>query len=46
MVEAGYVTDDEFLRDLARMEDPDFMMPSPLMWTAWGRREYQAGTHA
>ena len=38
MIEAGFITDDEFDRDLARMEAADFMMPSPIMWTAWGRR--------
>ena len=38
MIDAGYITDEEFDRDLARMDDADFMMPSPLMWTAWGRR--------
>jgi 2-polyprenyl-3-methyl-5-hydroxy-6-metoxy-1,4-benzoquinol methylase len=38
MTDAGFITDDEFDRDLARMEAADFMMPSPIMWTAWGRR--------
>jgi hypothetical protein len=38
MIDAGYLTDEEFDRDLARMQAPDFMMPSPIMWTAWGRR--------
>jgi len=38
MIDAGYVTDEEFDADLARLEAVDFMMPSPLMWTAWGRR--------
>jgi len=38
MIDAGYVTDEEFDADLARMEADDFMMPSPVMWTAWGRR--------
>lgn len=38
MIEAGYITAEEFDRDLARMEMPDFVMPSPIMWTAWGRR--------
>jgi SAM-dependent methyltransferase len=38
MVDAGYITDEEFDRDLGRMEADDFMMPSPIMWTAWGRR--------
>ena len=38
MIDAGYVTEEEFDADLARMEAADFMMPSPLMWSAWGRR--------
>ena len=38
MVDAGYVTDQEFDADLARIDAPDFMAPSPLMWSAWGRR--------
>jgi SAM-dependent methyltransferase len=38
MIEGGYISDEEFDRDLARMEADDFMMPSPTMWTAWGRR--------
>jgi ubiquinone/menaquinone biosynthesis C-methylase UbiE len=38
MIDAGYITDEEFDRDLARMDADDFMMPSPIMWTAWGRR--------
>jgi ubiquinone/menaquinone biosynthesis C-methylase UbiE len=38
MVDAGYVTETEFEADLARMEARDFMAPSPLMWSVWGRR--------
>ncbi len=38
MIAAGYVTAQEFDRDLARLDDPDFMMPLPTMWAAWGRR--------
>jgi ubiquinone/menaquinone biosynthesis C-methylase UbiE len=38
MIEAGYVTANEFEADLARMDADDFMMPSPIMWTVWGRR--------
>jgi hypothetical protein len=38
MIDAGYVTESEFGADLARMDDADFMTPSPLMWSAWGRR--------
>jgi hypothetical protein len=38
MIDHGYITEEEFERDLARMEDADFMMPSPMMWSVWGRR--------
>jgi hypothetical protein len=38
MIHAGYITKEEFDQDLARLDDPGFMMPSPIMWTAWGRR--------
>jgi hypothetical protein len=38
MIDAGYITEEEFDQDLARLDDPSFMMPSPIMWTAWGRR--------
>jgi SAM-dependent methyltransferase len=38
MIGAGYISGEEFEADLARMETIDFMMPSPIMWTVWGRR--------
>jgi len=38
MIDAGYITEEEFEQDLARLDDPGFIMPSPIMWTAWGRR--------
>jgi SAM-dependent methyltransferase len=38
MIAAGYITHEEFDRDLTRMDAADFMMPSPIMWTVWGRR--------
>ena len=41
MIDAGYVTEDEFEADLARMDAADFMAPSPLMWSAWGRRPWE-----
>src|SRR5260370_25863460 len=39
MIDAGYVTDDEVERDLAMLELADFLMPSPIMWAVWGRRQ-------
>jgi ubiquinone/menaquinone biosynthesis C-methylase UbiE len=38
LIASGRVTEEELQQDLARLDDPDFMMPSPIMWTAWGRR--------
>lgn len=38
MIDAGYITEEEFDHDIARLDDPSFMMPSPLLWTTWGRR--------
>jgi len=32
------LTEEEMQQDLARLDDPDFMMPSPIMWTVCGRR--------
>ena len=38
MIDAGYVTEEEFSADIARLDADDFMMPSPMMWSVWGRR--------
>lgn len=38
MIDAGYVSEEEFNQDLARLDDPSFIMPSPILWAAWGRR--------
>jgi 2-polyprenyl-3-methyl-5-hydroxy-6-metoxy-1,4-benzoquinol methylase len=38
LLERHHVTEQQFDGDLARLDDPDFMTPSPIMWTAWGRR--------
>jgi SAM-dependent methyltransferase len=38
MIDAGYLTEQEFDQDVARLDEPGFLMPSPIMWTAWGRR--------
>ena len=34
----GYVAAADVDRDLARLDDPAFLMPSSVLWTAWGRR--------
>jgi SAM-dependent methyltransferase len=38
MIKAGYITEDEFEEDLARLKAPDFLTISPTLWAAWGRR--------
>ena len=38
MIQAGYITEQQFNQDLARMRESDFMMPSAILWSAWGRR--------
>lgn len=36
--DAGYITQEEFDRDIAQLDDPSFMTPSAIMWAAWGCR--------
>lgn len=38
MISRGYLTEQEFNQDIAALQDPDFLMPSPLLWAAWGCR--------
>jgi SAM-dependent methyltransferase len=38
MIEAGYITEEEFDQDLTGLHDPNFLIPSPLHWAAWGRQ--------
>jgi SAM-dependent methyltransferase len=38
MIDAGYITAGEFAQDIAQLDDPGFLMPSRLLWAAWGRR--------
>jgi hypothetical protein len=35
IIDAGYLTEQEFDPDVRRLDDPDFMLPSPIMWAAW-----------
>ena len=37
-IAGGHITEQELQQDFATLDSPDFMMPSPTMWTAWGRR--------
>jgi hypothetical protein len=38
LVDSGDLTAAEVDRDLARLSDPEVVLPSSLMWAAWGRR--------
>ncbi len=37
-VSAGFITHEEVTQMLALLDDPDFAIGSPMMFTAWGRR--------
>ena len=39
MIAAGYLTQPEFERDVAALDDPNFLIPSPVLWATWGRRK-------
>ena len=38
MINAGYITEDEFEQDLARLKATNFLTISPTLWAVWGRR--------
>jgi len=42
MVSSGLISQEEFEADLKRIDEEDFLMPSPMMWTAWGRKSVLA----
>jgi SAM-dependent methyltransferase len=42
MIDSGYVTAGQFEHDLAALGDPEFLMPSPILWATWGRRQTAA----
>jgi SAM-dependent methyltransferase len=37
MIESGLITEHEFEADMARLEDPAVLLPSPVMWTVVAR---------
>ncbi len=39
MIDRNYITAREFDEDLAHLDDPEFMTPSGILWSAWGRRQ-------
>lgn len=38
MIRAGYISEQQFGEDVAMLDNSDFLMPSPIMWTVSGRR--------
>jgi SAM-dependent methyltransferase len=38
MISRNYITEEEFEQDVVRLDDPNFMVPSGILWSAWGRR--------
>jgi SAM-dependent methyltransferase len=38
LITRGYVTQEEWKEDIARLDDPEFVTPSPVMWMTRGRR--------
>ena len=37
ILRSGLVSEAEFEADMKRLDQQDFQMPSPMMWTAWGQ---------
>jgi len=38
MIDGNYITPRQFDEDLARLDDSNFMTPSGMLWSVWGRR--------
>jgi SAM-dependent methyltransferase len=38
MIQSGYITAEQLARDMARLDDPNFVTPSPTLWAVQGRR--------
>lgn len=43
MISSGLISQEDFNADMKLIDERDFIMPSPMMWTAWGRKP---GFHA
>jgi SAM-dependent methyltransferase len=39
MIRGNHITSQQFDDDVARLDDPDFMVPSGILWSVWGRRQ-------
>jgi len=38
MIQNNYITQELFNEDMARLDDPNFIMPSSILWSVWGQR--------
>jgi hypothetical protein len=38
MISSGLISREELEADLERINEQDFLMPSPMMWSAWGKK--------
>jgi hypothetical protein len=38
MLESGLVTERQFNEDMKRLDDPELILPTPILWSAWGRK--------
>lgn len=38
MIQNNYISRELYDEDLGRLNDPNFMMPSSILWSAWGQR--------
>jgi SAM-dependent methyltransferase len=38
LISGGYITQQDLDGDIAGLNDAEFMAPSPILWSAWGRR--------
>jgi len=37
IISSGLMSQPEFEADMKRVDEQDFVMPSPMLWTAWGQ---------
>jgi ubiquinone/menaquinone biosynthesis C-methylase UbiE len=37
IIDSGLISQAQFDAEMKRVDDEDFLMPSPMMWTAWGQ---------
>jgi 2-polyprenyl-3-methyl-5-hydroxy-6-metoxy-1,4-benzoquinol methylase len=44
ILSTGLLSEREFAESLAQLDSEDFLVPSSIMWTAWGRRSVSAKT--